>query len=88
MNNLATAKCDRCGGSATGSTFDDAKSLIDHAVGLSRGIPCGDNYNAVIEIKDTSSPPPAKPKTAKAASDTTTPKNKPTEKKYSKEKYL
>ena len=50
MNKLATAKCTRCNASATGKTFDEASSLIDHARGLSRGIPCGDNYNCVVEI--------------------------------------
>ena len=49
---MVTAKCFRCYGSATGDTFEEASSLIDHAVGLSRGIPCGDNYNAVQEIVD------------------------------------
>lgn len=53
---LVTAKCFRCYGSATGGTFEEASLLIDHSVGLSRGIPCGDNYNAVQEIKENTIP--------------------------------
>jgi len=48
---MTQAKCFKCGGSATADTFEQAKNLINHAVGLSRGIKCGDNYNAVQEIK-------------------------------------
>ena len=54
---MITAKCNRCLGSAIGSTFTEASAKINHAVGLSRGIKCGDNYNKVIEIKDKSTPP-------------------------------
>lgn len=57
---MAEAKCMRCLAHATGDTFEDAKCKINHAVGLSRGIPCGDNYNKVVdvtpEIKDTPKP--------------------------------
>jgi len=48
---LTKAKCIKCGGSAIGDTFEIARKLINHAVGLSRGIKCGDNYNLVQEIK-------------------------------------
>lgn len=48
---LTTAKCIKCGGSAIADTFEIARKLINHAVGLSRGIKCGDNYNMVQEIK-------------------------------------
>ena len=48
---MVTAKCTRCLGSATGSTFTEASAKINHAVGLSRGIKCGDNYNQVHEVK-------------------------------------
>ena len=48
---MATAKCSKCGGSAIADTFEQARKLINHAVGLSRGIKCGDNYNQVREIK-------------------------------------
>ena len=41
---------------SSGNDFADARSKINHAVGLSRGIHCGDNYNQVYEIK---LPPPA-----------------------------
>ncbi len=61
MNNLTTAKCNRCGGSATADSFEKAKLLIDHAVGLSRNLPCGDSYNAVVELTEN------KPKTSSAS---------------------
>ncbi len=50
---MVTAKCNRCFGSATGKSFDEASLNIDHAVGLSRGIPCGRNYDCVVEIKES-----------------------------------
>lgn len=52
MRFLVTAKCFRCYGSASGGTFEEASLLIDHSVGLSRNIPCGDDYNAVQEITE------------------------------------
>ncbi len=55
---MAEAKCRKCGGTATGNTFEDAASKINHAVGLSRGIKCGRSYNCTIEIKDTKTPKP------------------------------
>ena len=65
---MAEAKCRKCGGRATGNTFEEAAQKINHAVGLSRGIKCGSNYNCTIEIKDTKIPHPKvvsqeKPKT-------------------------
>ena len=51
---MAKALCRRCKGTAEGSTFEEASSKINHAVGLSRGIKCGDNYNCVEEQKDES----------------------------------
>lgn len=47
-----TAKCMRCLGSATGNTFEEARNKINHAVGLSRGIKCGKNYNKTVEVID------------------------------------
>ena len=41
----------KCGGHAIADTYEEAKNLINHAVGLGRGIKCGDNYNMVQEIK-------------------------------------
>ena len=55
---MAQAKCRKCGGTATGNTFEEAASKINHASGLSRGIKCGSNYNCTIEIKDTKIPHP------------------------------
>jgi len=48
---MIKAKCTKCGGSAMATTFEQARKLINHAVGLGRGIKCGDNYNMVKEIK-------------------------------------
>jgi len=53
---LAKAKCFQCGASAEADTFEKARALLNHAVGLSRGIKCGDAYGAVQEIKTTSVP--------------------------------
>ncbi len=47
---MVQAKCMRCLGSAIGDTFEEASDKINHAVGLSRGKPCGDNYGRVVEI--------------------------------------
>jgi hypothetical protein len=55
---MVLAKCRRCGGSATGETFEVASSKINHAVGLTRGIKCGASYNQVYEVKP---PVPKKP---------------------------
>lgn len=49
---MVKAKCFKCGGSAIADTYEQAKNLINHAVGLSRGIKCGDNYGKVFEVKD------------------------------------
>ncbi len=50
---MSKAKCTKCGGSAIGDTFEQARNNINHAVGLGRGIKCGDSYGCVTEIKDT-----------------------------------
>lgn len=47
---MITAKCTRCGAIADGTSLEDARSKINHAPGLSRGIPCGDNFNQAFEI--------------------------------------
>jgi len=31
--------------------MEDARSKMNHAIGKSRGIKCGDNYNCIEEIK-------------------------------------
>lgn len=51
---MVTAKCTRCLGKAEGKSFEEASEKINHAVSLSRGIPCGDNYNCVEEVKEDS----------------------------------
>lgn len=58
---MATAKCNKCGGSAEGTTFEEASKKINHAVGLTRGIKCGANYGHVVEIS-TQKPVVEKPK--------------------------
>ena len=62
---MVTAKCIRCGGTAIGSTFTEASAKINHAVGLSRGIKCGDNWNKVQEIKDDTTTTVSTPKVEK-----------------------
>lgn len=47
---MRTAKCGRCGGRATGESFEEASAKINHASGLSKSKPCGADYNCVIEI--------------------------------------
>ena len=53
---MSIAKCYKCGGSAIANTFEQARKKINHAVGLSRGIKCGDSYGCVQEIKDEKKP--------------------------------
>ena len=71
---VVTAKCTRCGGSAIGSTFTEASSKINHAVGLSRGIKCGDNWNKVQEIKDVTTTPTTVSKPVSKPETVSTPK--------------
>lgn len=49
---MTKAKCIRCGASATADTYEQARKQLDHSIGLSRGIKCGDSYDRVQEIKD------------------------------------
>jgi len=79
---MITAKCNRCGGTALGDTFEKASEKINHAVGLSRGIKCGDNYNHVHQIDD-STPKKSTPK-AEAPKEPTPPKESPVEEKPKK----
>ncbi len=50
---MITAKCDRCGGTALGNSFEEASGKINHAVALSRGVKCGNSYNQVKQVKDS-----------------------------------
>ncbi len=59
---MSKAKCSKCGGSAFGDTYEQARNKLNHSVGLSRGIKCGDSYGFVKEIKD---PTKAEPKVVK-----------------------
>ena len=79
---MAEAKCRKCGGTATGNTFEEAAQKINHAVGLSRGIKCGRSYNCTIEIKDTKIP---RPKVIPKPKKIPHPKAIPTEKQKPKE---
>ena len=73
--NMVLAKCRKCGGHATADTYDTARKLINHAVGLSRGIKCGDSYNCVEEIgKIQNIIPPTVPPTTQTTPTTQTPK--------------
>ena len=60
---MSKAKCFRCGATATAATFEQASKQLDHSVGMSRGIKCGDNYNRVQEIKDPQKTNQSTPKT-------------------------
>ncbi len=53
---MAEAKCMKCLGSASGDSFEDARKKINHAVGLSRGMPCGDSFGRVVEINTEKKP--------------------------------
>ncbi len=90
---MANAKCTRCGGTASGKTFPEAANKIDHAVGLSRGIPCGASYGAVIDTTPKPVPPPPQvkpspqtlaPKTSVPDFDEPNPKTKTTQKSKTK----
>jgi chorismate synthase len=50
---MVTAKCTKCLGSSEGKTMQEARDKLNHAVGLTRGIKCGDNYNCVVEVKSS-----------------------------------
>ncbi len=81
---MITAKCNKCGGSASAETYDEARKLINHAVGLSRGVKCGDNYNMVCQVEDST---PKKPTVTKPQESTEKPKESPpTEQKETTEK--
>ena len=58
---MAKALCRRCKGTAEGSTFEEASSKINHAVGLSRSIPCGASYGCVVDVSPKSTTPPKTP---------------------------
>jgi len=53
---MVNIRCWKCGGKSSGTSLEDARTKLNHAVGLSRGIPCGDNYNCIEEIKDSTVP--------------------------------
>ena len=74
---MITAKCNKCGGTALGDTFEQASAKINHAVALSRGIKCGDNYNMVHQVEDTT---PKKPTVTKPQEPTVTEPKESTEK--------
>ena len=87
---MITAKCNRCGGTALGNSFEEASQKINHAVGLGRGIKCGDNYNQVCKIEDST---PTKPTVTKPEVSPEKPKEtpdkpqEPTEKPKQKSKF-
>ena len=81
---MITAKCNRCGGTAFGNTFEEATKNIDHAVGLGRGIKCGDNYNMVCRVEDST---PKKPTPVEKPKEPTPPKESPVTEKSKSKKY-
>lgn len=83
---MTKAKCFKCGGSAIADTYEQAKNLINHAVGLSRGIKCGDNYNMVKEIKPKITNPKPVTKVTPKPVVTNTPKEEKTKSSTSLEK--
>jgi len=62
---MANALCRRCKGTAEGSTFEEASSKINHAVGLARSIPCGASYGCVVDVSPKSTTPPKTPNISK-----------------------
>ena len=96
---MAKAKCFKCGATALADTFEQARKKLNHAVGMSRGIKCGDNYGKVKEIKDKLKTPPPQKDTIKteipkkeieSTSEPTLeePKKEKTKSKTKKQKYL
>ncbi len=63
---MAKALCRRCKGTAEGSTFEEASLKINHAVGLSRSIPCGASYGCVVDVSSKSTTPPKTPPSTQA----------------------
>ena len=47
---MSQAKCFKCGATAQADIFEQARKQLNHAIGLGRGIKCGDSYGRVIEI--------------------------------------
>jgi hypothetical protein len=81
---MVTAKCNKCGGSADGKTMQEARDKLNHAIGKTRGIKCGDNYGCVVEVK--SSKPVEKPK-IETVEKPTTPKPESSKSTSKKSKY-
>ena len=40
--------CQRCGATSEGATFEEADALIDHAIGQSKGRPCGGKESDLV----------------------------------------
>jgi len=53
---LVDIRCYKCGAKSSGDSMEDARSKMDHSIGRSRGIKCGDNYNCIEEIQPKSIP--------------------------------
>jgi len=80
---MTIAKCNKCGGTALGKTFEEASGKINHAVGLSRGIKCGDNYNMVCQVDESPKPVESTPKVVAQTPSETVPKQSDTKTKKS-----
>ena len=53
---MGTVKCERCGGHAEASSIEDGAPLIDHAIGLSKGIRCGGDYVQLVMVGEPQAP--------------------------------
>lgn len=80
MKFLATATCLRCKAIATADTFEQARKLLNHAIGLGRGIKCGDNYGAVKEIIEKQTTQKTKQTVSTSATETKIPESPISEK--------
>lgn len=53
---MGTVKCERCGGRAEADSIEDGAPLIDHAIGLASGKPCGPDRAELIMIEEKQDP--------------------------------
>jgi len=54
---MGTVKCERCGGHAEADSIEKGAPLIDHAVGLARGKPCGPDRAELVMVGETAPEP-------------------------------
>ena len=61
---MGTVRCERCGGHVEASSIEDAVKKLNHALGLSKGIPC-DEARGVLVMDDQPQAPKPEPKVEK-----------------------